>query len=98
MAESVLLSLWIPFLGVLYFGCELWTNFHCDDILPVVRRGKNRLDKLYVNFVKQENQLKIIAISIFRTIAGGGEVLSSLEDQPYTFFCIAYSISSPNYP
>lgn len=39
MAKSILLSLRIPFFGILHSGCELRSNINRDDILPIVWRG-----------------------------------------------------------
>lgn len=39
LAKSILLSVWISFPCILYFGGELWPNFHRYDIFPTMRRG-----------------------------------------------------------
>lgn len=38
LAEPVLLPIWIPLLGVLHLGGELWPDIHCDDVLPALWR------------------------------------------------------------
>jgi len=37
LAESVLLSVWISFSGILHLGRQLWPIVNCDDLLPTVR-------------------------------------------------------------
>lgn len=98
LAESILLSLRFLVLSVLYIGCELWSNFDCDDILPDLQWGITSINRSHLSMNEFiERQFCCFFFLRNRTTVGGGDRLSYLVDQLCTYCFTVSSIFSQNY-
>lgn len=64
LAKSILLSIWISFLGLLYIGCELRSNFHRYDIFSIMWWSKF----FFLSNCHSKENIKALFLSFFLQI------------------------------